>query len=127
MFTLPPDYNTIIELFKPYFTNRIWSHVQLLLIGAVLTPGQRTVTAILRILGLSQEKHFQTYHRVLNREVWSSLALIQALLIALVTTFVPAGTIVFGLDDTIERRRGGLKFAPKASTGIRCALAIAIL
>ena len=74
MFTLPPDYNTIFEQFKPYFTNRIWSHIQLLLIGSLLTPGQRTVTAILRILGLSQEKHFQTYHRVLIRAVWSSLA-----------------------------------------------------
>jgi hypothetical protein len=106
MFTLPPDYTTIFELFKPYFTNRIWSHVTLLLLGSILTPGQRTVTAILRILGMSQEKHFQTYHRVLNRAVWSSLALSRVLLLALVAAFVPAGPVVLGLDDTIERRRG---------------------
>jgi hypothetical protein len=106
MITLPPDYNTILALFKPYFTNRIWSSVQQLLVGAILTPGQRTVTAILRILGLSEEAHFQNYHRVLNRAVWSSLALSRVLLRVLLETFVPQGPIVLGLDDTIERRRG---------------------
>lgn len=106
MFTLPSEYNTIFELFKPYFTNRIWSSVRLLLIGAILTPGQRTITAILRILGLSQEKHFQNYHRVLNRAVWSSLELSRVLLRILLDIFVPIGPVVLGLDDTIERRRG---------------------
>jgi hypothetical protein len=106
MFTLPPDYNTIFELFKPYFTNRIWAYVRLLMLGAILAPGQRTVTAILRIVGLRQERHFQNYHRVLNRAVWSSLALSRVLLGTLLDTFVPAGPIVLGLDDTIERRRG---------------------
>ena len=106
MFTLPSEYNTIFALFIPYFTNRIWSSVRLLLIGAILTPGQRTVTAILRTMGLSQEAHFQNYHRMLNRAVWSSLELSRVLLCILLETFVPKGPIVMGLDDTIERRRG---------------------
>src|SRR5512142_3182359 len=106
MFTLLPEYNTIFALFQPYFTNRILSRVELLLLGAILAPGKRTVTAILRILGLSQETHFQTYHRVLNRAIWSSLKLSQVLLLALVQAFGPKGPLVFGLDDTIERRRG---------------------
>ena len=106
MVTLPSEYNTIFRLFKPNFTNRIWSTVRLLLIGAILTPGQRTVTAILRIVGLSQETHFQNYHRVLNRAVWSSLELSRRLLCVLLDSFVPEGPIVLGLDDTIERRRG---------------------
>lgn len=106
MFTLPPDYNIIFELFKPYFTHRIWSHVRLLVVGAILTPGQRTVAAILRITGLSQEVHFQNYHRVLNRAVWSSLVLSRVLLMVLLATFLPIGTVVLGMDDTIERRRG---------------------
>jgi hypothetical protein len=77
-----------------------------LLVGAILAPGQRTVTAALRIMGLSAEKHFQTYHRVLNRASWSSLALSRQLLGLLLQTFVPSGPVIFGLDDTIERRRG---------------------
>ncbi|MEP6587610.1 MAG: transposase [Polaromonas sp.] len=57
-------------------------------------------------MGLSQERHFQTYHRVLDRAVWSSLAASRILLRLLVRAFAPEGPLVFGLDDTIERRWG---------------------
>jgi hypothetical protein len=106
MFTLPSDYTILFSYFEPYFTNRIWSRVQQLLIGAILAPSQRTVTAILRSLGLSEEKHFQNYHRILNRAVYSMLSLSRVLLLLLVNTFFPQGPILMGLDDTIERRRG---------------------
>ena len=79
---------------------------KVLMTGAVLAPGQRTVTAILRIMGLSAKPNFQTYHRVLNRAVWSPLYASQLLLRLLVAVFVPRGVVLFGLDDTIERRRG---------------------
>ncbi len=106
MLTLPSDYHNLIQPFAPVFSKRLWPLVQVLLIGAVLTPGQRTVAAVLRIMGLSQDKHFQNYHRVLNRAVWSSYQLSRILLGLLVMTFVPTGPIILGLDDTIERRRG---------------------
>jgi len=106
MFTLPPEYSTILSIFAPFFTKRIWSQVQVMIIGAILTPGKRTVTSVLRIMGLSGEKHFQNYHRVLNRAKWSSLEISRVLFSLLVQTFVPKGPIVMGLDDTIERRRG---------------------
>jgi hypothetical protein len=77
-----------------------------LVTGAILARGQRTVTAILRVMGLSAEKHFVNYHRVLNRASWSSHALSRTLLHLLVTRFVPAGPIVIGGDETIERRCG---------------------
>ncbi len=106
MLTLPSEYLTLIQVFAPLFSTRIWSHVQVLVIGAILAPGKRTVTAILRIMGLSQDKHFQNYHRVLNRAVWSSLEISHLLLTLLVTTFALVGDVVMGIDDTIERRRG---------------------
>lgn len=104
--TLPKEYATLIAAFAPIFTKRLWSHIQVLLVGSILVPGQRTVTAALRIMGLGDDVHFQNYHRVLNRAVWSSLAISQVLLGLLISTFAAAGTIVMGLDDTIERRRG---------------------
>jgi hypothetical protein len=104
--TLPSDYLSLIQIFAPHFSNCIWQHAQVLLIGAILVPGRRTVTAVLRIMGLSEDRQFQTYHRVLNRAVWSSWALSRTLLQVLVQTFVPTGPIICGLDDTIERRRG---------------------
>jgi DDE superfamily endonuclease len=106
------EYTTILSTFASLFSKRIWQQVHLLLIGAILAPGQRTVTAVLRILGLSAEKHFQNFHRVLNRAVWSSRDASRVLLRLLVTAFAAFGPIVLGLDDTIERRRGA-KIAAK--------------
>lgn len=106
MLTLPDEYNTLWAIFQPLFSKRIWPVARLLLIGAILAPGKRTVTAVLRIMGLSQERHFQNYHRVLSRAVWSNLALSARLLPVLLKTFLPHGPVVIGIDETIERRRG---------------------
>lgn len=104
--TLPAEYCNVIRTFAPIFSKCIWCHVQVLLMGAILAPGKRTVTAALRILGLSAEPHFQTYHRVLNRAVWSCWAVSRVLLRLLVQAFAARGPIVVGIDDTIERRWG---------------------
>lgn len=106
MLTLPSEYLTLIQAFAPIFSKPIWQHIQVLVIGAILAPGKRTVTSVLRIMGLSQEKHFQNYHRVLNRAVWSGLEISRILLTLLITTFGMFGDLVMGIDDTIERRRG---------------------
>ena len=106
MLSLPIAFSSAIGVFAPVFSRPVWPHVKVLLTGAVLAPGQRTVTAILRIMGLSAAPNFQTYHRVLNRAVWSPLYASRLLLRLLVAVFVPSGIVLFGLDDTIERRRG---------------------
>lgn len=106
MITLPDEYNTLLAHFRPFFSKRVWKLAVVLLVGAILTPGKRTITAILRIMGLCQERHFQNYHRVLNRAVWSNLALSFVLLCLLLKTFLPSGPVVIGIDETIERRRG---------------------
>jgi len=102
----PPQLTSIILAFAPLFWKRTWEHAQLLLWGAILSPGKRTVTSALRILGRSAEPDYQNYHRVLNRSRWSCLQAGRILLRLLVSTFLPSGALVFGLDDTIERRRG---------------------
>ena len=104
--TLPANYLNLIQIFVPLFSKVVWEHAQVLLTGAILTPGCRTVSAALQIMGLSREKHFQTYHRVLNRAVWSSWQVSRVLLDVLVQTLAVTGPIIVGVDDTIERRRG---------------------
>jgi len=106
MLTLPDEYNTLIVHLRPFFSKRVWKLAMVLLIGAILAPGKRTVTAVLRIMGLSTERHFQNYHRVLNRAVWSNLMLSWVLLRLLLNTFLSIGPVVVGIDETIERRRG---------------------
>jgi hypothetical protein len=89
------------------FTRPTWWNALLLVAGAILAPGKRTVTAALRILGREQETDFPIYHGVLNRAVWSSRAVAGWLLRLLVATFLDAdATVVIGIDDTIERRWG---------------------
>jgi hypothetical protein len=104
--TLPSELTSLIVGFAPLFSKPVWEHAQVLLAGAILAPGKRTVTSALRVMGLSRERHFQTYHRVLNRACWSSLAASRLLLGLLVRAFAPEGALVFAIDDTIERRRG---------------------
>jgi hypothetical protein len=106
MLTLPLELANLIVAFAPLFSKPVFKHAQVLLVGSLLAPGKRTVTSALRVMGLSDEAHFQNYHRVLNRARWSSLAASRILLSLLVATFAPAGVLVMGLDDTIERRRG---------------------
>src|SRR5262245_35282041 len=106
MLSVPVTLMELIVRFAPVFSKRVWAHAQVLVVGALLAPGKRTVTAVLRVMGLSQEVHFQNYHRVLNRAQWASLGLARVLSDMLIDTFVPTGPVVIGIDDTLERRRG---------------------
>jgi len=58
-------------------------------------------------MGLDQSPDFTNYHRVLNRNRWSSRAIARCLLLLLIATFAPTGPVIIGLDDTLERRWGG--------------------
>ena len=103
---MPCEFVALMVAFAPLFSKPVFRHAQVLLMGAILSPRKRTVTSALRVMGKSQDEHFQNYHRVLNRALWSNLAASQILLSLLVSAFAPTGTLVMGLDDTIERRRG---------------------
>ena len=95
-----------MEPFRQGFTNPTWQHVLVLIAGAILSPGRRTVAAALRVTGLDQDPCFTNYHRVLNRNRWSSRRVARCLLRLLVSSFVPDGPVIIGLDDTLERRWG---------------------
>jgi DDE superfamily endonuclease len=103
---LPKELIPWILAFAPLFSKPVWQSVLVLLVGAIVAPGKRTVSAILRVMGMQHESHFQNYHRVLNRAIWSSRQASQILLQQLVKVFAPTGTLVMGIDDTIERRWG---------------------
>jgi len=112
MLTLPVMMVAAFAAFVPFFSPRVWQHAQVLLAGAILAPAQRTVTATLRVMGLARSARFHRYHRVLSRARWSGLALSRALLQRLVITLAPDGPLLVGIDETVERRRGG-KIAAK--------------
>ncbi len=106
---LPTIIINLMEPFAPCFYGiSTWTKAQILWIGVILAPAQRTVTAVLRVMGLKDEAKYAQYHQVLNRAIWSPLAMGQCLLGVLMRTFCTQGqALVFGIDETIERRRGG--------------------
>jgi hypothetical protein len=120
---MPPLPDAIIPVlapFAPLFSGRVWLYAQLLLRGAMLAPGARTVTAALRAMGLAREDHFTHYHRVLNRATWSARQGSRMLLGLLIALLVPPGaTLVCGADDTAERR-SGRKIAAKGCYRDEC-------
>ncbi|HEY8598158.1 MAG TPA: transposase [Thermomicrobiales bacterium] len=106
MSLLPPTVAAVLAAFAPLFSRRVWAHAQVLVVGALLAPAQRTVAAALRATGLARVSQFHRYHRVLRHARWSGLAVGRALLTLLVAAFAPDGPLVFGIAETLERRRG---------------------
>jgi hypothetical protein len=103
---VPPILVTLMAAFRDFFTAPVWDHVLVLVTGAVLTPGKRTVSAVLRIMGLSQATDFALYHHVLSQARWDSRTIARKLLAMILERFLPAGPVIIGIDDTIERRWG---------------------
>lgn len=107
MLTLPEPIMTLLTPFRPLFHRSTWIKAQILFIGAILSTGKRTVTSALRVMGLSDEGGFAKYHQVLNRAIWSPYRAAE-LLLALLMHYLDKGegALVFGIDETIERRWG---------------------
>jgi hypothetical protein len=107
MLPVPNSLAALLCVFASAFTRPTFEHVQVLVTGTLLTAGRRTVTAALRAVGLGGERHFTTYHRVLNRAAWSPLCLSRILLQLLVTALLaPGAPLVLLIDGTLERRWG---------------------
>jgi hypothetical protein len=115
MLSLPIAFRSALGGFAPVFSRPGWPPVQVLMTGAALAPGQRTVTASLQGMGRSTAPDFPPSHRVLPRALWAPLTASRLLLRLLVAVCIPHGVLVFGLDDTRERRRGAPLTAPGIS------------
>jgi hypothetical protein len=103
---MPVEIMPLLQAFMPVFSERTWDWVVILVIGAIQSPGKRTVSAALRSMGLHHEKQYQRYHRVLNRASWSSLGVGKILLGLLIEEFEGGGPLILGADETLERRQG---------------------
>ena len=114
MLSLPLTFSSVIGVVAPVFSRPVWHHVKVLMTGAVLAPGKRTVTAMLPRMGRSAAPDLQTYHRVLHRAVWSPLKARRRRRRLLGAVCIPRGVVVLGLDDTSARRRG----EPSTAQGI---------
>ena len=114
-----------LQPWRACFTAPSWEHVLVLVMGAVLATGKRTVTSCLRVTGRAEAANFASYHQILNCARWSSRAAARRLLGIIVERLVPDGPVVIGMDDTIERRWAAGS-ARGEYTGTRCAPVTAI-
>src|SRR5918995_4632336 len=99
---LPPTFTTWLAPFLASFSRRTRPTAAALAVGALLAVGPRTVAACLRVLGLAEHPGFAAFHRVLNRNAWSSLAPARTLLRLVAAAPAPAGPVVVGIDHTLE-------------------------
>lgn len=106
MNTYPEEFLRVIIPFEKLFSKPVFKHVKLMLAAAILAPGKRTVSALLRMVGLSGEKNFHKYHRVLSLSCWSAHKASVLLLRQLLSCFLPQGPVIVGIDETLERRWG---------------------
>src|ERR671925_2012144 len=99
-----PEVVALLQTFAVVFTRPTFAHALVLLYGAILASGRRTVAAALRAVGLRDERHFTSYHRVLNRAVWSPLRLSQLLLHLIIATLLPPqAPVLLLVDSTLVR------------------------
>ena len=95
MLSLPRWMIAVLDDFAPaIYGISTWYKVEVLVVGAILARGQRTVSAVLRMMGLSQERKYAQYHQVLSRAVWSGLDMSLILLRALLKAFDQGEQIV---------------------------------
>lgn len=107
MITLPKEFSRQISEFAPLFSKKVFENAKVLITGALLVIGRRTVCSALRAVGLSEESRFHKYHRVLSKARWNSRQCGRLLLMQMVSRFTKEGeALIFGIDETIERRRG---------------------
>lgn len=95
-----------LAVFRPCFTAPVWNHLLVLVTGAILAPGKRTVTQALRVMGLAERPGCGRYHEVLNRARWDARDVSRRLLLHMLAVLWPSGEVVIAIDDTIERRWG---------------------
>jgi hypothetical protein len=100
----------IVDVLAPFQSlfaqQRSWEKAQTMLIGALLCQGNRTVSRVLQVMGLEQQRQYHKYYRLLSRVGWSGLAAAQTLLVLIIVVFVGSERVVIGLDETLERRWG---------------------
>ena len=105
--TPSPEIIQLLSVFAIAFTAPTFKNMVVLTYGAILTPGRRTVTAALRVVGLEDSPDFGKYHRVLNRARWRPLLLSRLLLGLIIMLCLPAGApLTLAVDEPLERRWG---------------------
>jgi hypothetical protein len=106
MSIIPLEATWLLSEFSPVFTQPTFRRSMLLLLGAILTTGRRTVANVLRTVGNLAQGDPSSFQRVLSSARWSGLQLACALTRVMVRCFYASGVILLAGDDTVDEHRG---------------------
>src|SRR3990172_6164985 len=106
MHSIPKAAEPFIQAFAGAFTRPTFPRFVVLLMGAILTAGRRTINNMLRTVGSLAPGHPSSYHRVLSRRRWSSWRLARALAGYILRHWIPEGPVPLCGDDTVDEHRG---------------------
>ncbi|OJU79977.1 MAG: hypothetical protein BGO10_01375 [Chlamydia sp. 32-24] len=104
MTDLPLAILKVFAIFTPLFSRSVFKNALQLFLGHVLCKNRRTITEILRQLGLKNIKNYSKYHWVFSGAKWCSFQGSKILLLNLGK--ICSKNIVISIDSTIERRKG---------------------
>ena len=106
MLTLPEFARPVLSSFAPVFYHPTYQRFLVLLLAALLTTGRRTVSNLLRTAGGLADGDASSFHRVLSKRRWSTLALARILARFILDHWVPEGPVYLAGDDTVDEHRG---------------------
>jgi len=108
MFVLPPAAEPLIRSFAGALTRPSFARFSLLLVGAIVTFGRRTVSRILWTLGpaAATAGHPSSFHRFFSHARWRLWPLGQILAGAVLALLPPDAVVQLAVDDTVFAHRG---------------------
>ena len=79
--------------------------------AALLVIGDRTVSAVLRLLAIIESLNPSTYHRVFSHRKWSPRKFARIIAGFIIERFYPSGIILLVGDETVDGHRGKKVYA----------------
>ena len=106
MLILPAAAEPLVTAFAPAFTAPTYRRFVLLLVGAIVTSGRRTVSHVLWTVRTLVGGDASSYHRVFCKAQWSLWPLGKALACAVVALVPPGESVLVAGDDTVAGHSG---------------------
>jgi len=107
MSNMPNAMITVLAAFAPLFSRPVYKNAILLFVGHFLCTGRRTLTNLLRRLGMHKENNFTKYFYVIRKAKWSTFQSSKILFLLIVEHLLPKESqIEINIDTNLNRRRG---------------------
>lgn len=107
MIRVPRDFRPLLdELAGAFSRPQTGRRLILFFAAAVLVIGERTVSAVLRLLSMIEPLNPSTYHRLFSHRRWSARRLACIIARFVLDRFVPGGVVRVCGDETVDGHRG---------------------